>query len=135
MKETSFVDTGYWLALFNKKDNNHLHAKNSLYILMDSDIFITDFIMFETITFLNASLKNSQLTRIFVDFVYNKNNRIEILVADENIKIEALQLLLKYDDKYFSFTDCTSFIILKKYNIDNVFTFDYHFQQMGFSVL
>ncbi|WP_448572870.1 hypothetical protein [Trichothermofontia sp.] len=38
-------------------------------------------------------------------------------------------------DRYLytrSFTDCTSYVVMKQHRITEVFTFDHHFSQMGF---
>ncbi len=35
-------------------------------------------------------------------------------------------------DKLWSFTDCTSYVIMKDIDITEVFEFDHHFEQMGF---
>jgi predicted nucleic acid-binding protein len=41
-----------------------------------------------------------------------------------------------YSDKTFSFTDCTSFSLMERVEITEVFAFDDHFMQYGvFSVL
>lgn len=40
-----------------------------------------------------------------------------------------------YEDKKLSFTDCTSFAIMKKRDIEKVFSFDKDFENMGFSLL
>ena len=37
-----------------------------------------------------------------------------------------------YDDKDFSFTDCTSFVMMRRLKIVDAFTADHHFEQMGF---
>ena len=41
----------------------------------------------------------------------------------------------RWRDKDFSFTDCTSFIIMKEKRIQQVLTTDYHFAVAGFQVL
>lgn len=38
-------------------------------------------------------------------------------------------------DKSWSFTDCASYVVMKELKINTVFTFDEHFEQMGFSLL
>ncbi|MBI5054401.1 MAG: type II toxin-antitoxin system VapC family toxin, partial [Chloroflexi bacterium] len=37
-----------------------------------------------------------------------------------------------YNDKQYSFTDCTSFVVMQKRKLRDAFTFDHHFEQMGF---
>ncbi len=134
MNEKIFIDTGYWLALLNKKDLNHKNAKAVLISLKKAHKFTSDFIIFETLTFLNASLKRNDLVKIFIDFVYSKDN-IDIIEVNTDIKSAALGLMLKFDDKFFSFTDCTSFAIMNDYSIKNAYSFDNHFKQMGFKIL
>ena len=56
MKKAIFVDTVFWLALLNKKDIKHEFAKKKINILKQSKIVISDFIIFETITFFNSLL-------------------------------------------------------------------------------
>ncbi len=43
-------------------------------------------------------------------------------------------LFKKYDDKDLSFTDCTSFALMKRLKVQTAFTFDGHFQQVGFMI-
>lgn len=134
MKKVLFIDTGFWLALLNKKDVNHASAKAKINILKQSKIVISDFIIFETITFLNSSLKNHKLALFFLDFIQSLENIVTIEV-DENIKYKSLELFKIYADKHFSFTDCVSFTIMEDYNIVDAFSFDNHFKQMGFHTI
>jgi len=47
----------------------------------------------------------------------------------------AFKLFTRYNDKDFSFTDCTSFVVMQKFGIPQAFTFDKHFRQMGFQAV
>ena len=38
-------------------------------------------------------------------------------------------------DKEWSFTDCTSYVVMKQNRLTEVFTYDRHFTQMGFTRL
>ena len=49
--------------------------------------------------------------------------------------VEAWEIFKKYFDKDFSFTDCTSFAVMKIRKISEVFSFDKHFEQYGFKRL
>ena len=91
MRKAIFVDTGYWLALLNKKDSNHEIAKSKIDTLKQSKIIISNFIIFETITFLNSSLKKHTLALLFMDFIQSLEN-LEIIEVDSAIKLKALDL-------------------------------------------
>jgi predicted nucleic acid-binding protein len=41
----------------------------------------------------------------------------------------------QYEDKGFSFTDCTSFALMERLDINTVFAFDDHFVQYGTFVI
>ena len=44
---------------------------------------------------------------------------------------KAWEIFVQYEDKGFSFTDCTSFAIMERLKIDTAFVFDDHFIQYG----
>ena len=47
----------------------------------------------------------------------------------------ARSIFVRYRDKDFSFTDCTSFAVMRQLRLTEVLTLDDHFSQMGFTVL
>ncbi len=59
---------------------------------------------------------------------------IEVIYSTEQDEIEALRWIRKYADQEVSFTDCTSFAIMRRYKIRTAFTFDRHFRLAGFNV-
>lgn len=132
MRENVFVDTGFWIALFDEQDEHHREVKNNLKsILKDYNLFISEFITFETITYLNCSIKNHDLALKFLNKI-DSTNSITIFDVDNNIKSKALGIFKKYNDQYFLFIDCTSFAIMKEQAIMKYAGFDGHFQSMGF---
>ena len=54
-------------------------------------------------------------------------------VTDEE-RFKAWVLFKKYGDKELSFTDCTSFALMKKLGLQKAFAFDDHFRQIGFEL-
>jgi predicted nucleic acid-binding protein len=49
----------------------------------------------------------------------------------EDDEERAWRIFRQYDDKGFSFTDCTSFALMERLDINTVFAFDDHFIQYG----
>jgi len=132
MKEKIFIDTGFWIALFNKDDEYHQIAKkNFKSILKNYWLYSSEFIMFETITYLNCSIKNHDLALKFLDRI-ESNNFVTIFEVDIGIKNKALEIFKKYADQYFSHTDCTSFAIMQQEKFTQYAGFDDHFKSMGF---
>lgn len=131
MKEGVFIDTGFWIALFDSRDTNHVLAKKCLKpLLRNYRLYLSDFIVFETITYLNCSIGRHDLAMRFLAKI--EEPILTALVIDEIIKVQALEWFKKYSDKGLSITDCTSFVLMQQKGIRQYAGFDIHFQQMGF---
>ena len=123
-----FVDTSAWYALVDKSDRDHTSAVTSVKKLT-RPLITTNYILDETVTLIKVKLG----PRIAIDFgqkLWNQELaiRIRILEKDEQ---RAWELFSQYDDKGFSFTDCTSFAVMERMKIDTAFAFDEHFTQYG----
>lgn len=60
-------------------------------------------------------------------------NVLDIVWIDEDIADQAWNIFQRFNvDKTWSFTDCTSFAVMKNMGLTEVFAFDHHFDQMGF---
>lgn len=126
-----FVDTGAWYALVDKNDPDHKEAAS---FIRNNKIplLTTNFVFDETITLLRSRLGWS----VAMEFGQRlKDSRFVSLIAvkDEDEE-KAWEIFLKYRDKAFSYTDCTSFAVMERLKIDTAFTFDSHFQTMKFQV-
>lgn len=131
MKEQVFVDSGFWIALLDRKDQNHPIATNHLKSLMlHYRICISDFIVFETLTYLNCSIKRHDLALSFLK--KTESPGISVYIVDEPSKNKAIEWFKKYADKYLSITDCTSFVLMESHKIKLYAGFDKHFEEMGF---
>lgn len=132
MKSAVFIDTGFWIALLDARDRNHGSARAAVRPLLENRRnYLSDFIVFETITYLNCSLKRHDLAIRFLDKM--RNPLLKVLTVDEAVKSDALRWFRKYSDKHLSMTDCTSFAIMTRDGIHDYAGFDSHFRQMGFN--
>jgi predicted nucleic acid-binding protein len=58
---------------------------------------------------------------------------LTVVHISESIEGAAWEVFERFNiDKEWSFTDCTSKIVMEQRNIYEVFAFDHHFEQMGF---
>ena len=57
---------------------------------------------------------------------------LEIIHVSKEIEEESWQVFEEFNkDKMWSFTDCTSKVVMDSLRIKKVFAFDHHFDQMG----
>ena len=69
----------------------------------------------------------------FGDILMKSGVASMVSISDE-VRSAAFELFKKYDDKDLSFTDCTSFALMKRLKVQTAFTFDGHFQQVGLMI-
>jgi len=94
-------------------------------------LLTSDYIFDEALTLLRYHIGYSAARQ------FGEHFRRSSIVCEEitqEVRESAWQIFLDYDDQEFSFTDCTSFALMKKKSIQDAFTFDAHFQTMGFMV-
>ena len=130
-----FVDTSAFIALIDRDDQFHAQAKEFYRKKLKPPFkFITsNFAICETLNFLRARLP----LKYAVEFRENivSSQIIEIIHITQRVEDAAFYAMKSHKDKNYSFTDCTSFTVMKELDIATAFTFDGHFKQMGFIVV
>jgi len=131
-EEKYFVDTGAWIALHNPKDKYHLAAKSFFNELKGKFVlFITsDYIIDESITYLRMHV--SYAASVTFKNSIDDSRVVKLELITDFIRDQAWDIFLKYTDQVFSFTDCTSFALMKNLGLGKAFTFDNHFYILGF---
>ena len=129
-----FVDTSAWVALFVSEDRFHGQAAEFAQTLERKGVaLISTFDIFsETLTVIRSRSSLAQALAFGEAFLSSA-----ILLREEidsGLRREAWNLFKKYRDKPLSFTDCTSFALLRKRGIRDVFSFDADFKRLGFEV-
>ncbi len=125
-----FVDTSFLVAYYNRNDKNHDSARA---FVRDQMLWIvSDYIVDEFLTVLtvrgNKFLSIEAGEKIFSD------ESIVVLNIDSEIFEKAWQIYKKFYDKNWSFTDCSSYVLMKNLCIEECLSFDIHFRQFGFTV-
>jgi predicted nucleic acid-binding protein len=127
-----FVDTSAFIALLDPRDDCHdqaVQVEHSLSI-QAARLVTTNFVLDETYTGLRSKIQHSAILR-FRDSV-RQSRRLSVVRITEAVEDQAWEIFARYDDKDFSFTDCTSFAVIKQLGITTAFTFDEHFERFGF---
>ena len=58
---------------------------------------------------------------------------LQVEWVSEELASEAWSVFEKFNvDKQWSFTDCVSYVVMRRLGMVDVFAFDHHFNQMGF---
>jgi hypothetical protein len=125
-----FVDTGAFIALTDADDEHHKSAaafyRNAK---QEGARFVTtNFVVCETMNYLRARVS----LRVAVHFRENlqKSGFITIVTVGPSVEDQAFAIFKRYTDKDFSFTDCTSFSLMKTLKLKRAFAFDRHFEQV-----
>lgn len=127
--QSIFVDTGGWYAAIVRKDHGHKAAKQ--FLTENSFPLITsDYVMDETVTLLQSCVGHTYAVS-FLDTL-RTSQQIELIYLTPSRLAETIKLFRNRPDKGWSFTDCSSFVLMHEYQIQVSFTFDDHFQQAGF---
>ena len=128
-----FVDTSAFLASKNRRDARHAEAIRLKQRVLDrgKSLGTTDDVLDETYTIIRLRAGH----RIAVEF--GEELRASRLIRIEHVTPEVIEkawvLFKRFADKDFSFTDCTSFVVMRELGLREALAFDGHSLQAGFT--
>ncbi len=133
--EKIFVDTSGWVALFVDNDQNHKKAESIFEDIKSSKahIYTSDYVIDETIT--TILVRGNHKQSVLAGEALFTSKIIKIIHVSADYLQAAWGLYQKYKDKMFSFTDVTSFAIMKDLDIIKAFAFDREFTQAGIELM
>ena len=124
-----FLDTGYLVALVNKRDNFHNIAVETSK-KFHGPFITTQLILVELANSLCLPPQKPLAVNIIEKMQHDPLTTIVSLSSDRFEK--ALSLFKKRSDKAWGFIDCFSFIVMDGWGIKQALTFDEHFRQAGY---
>jgi predicted nucleic acid-binding protein len=130
-----FVDTAGWMACADAADPAHTRCRTARDRALEAGqaLVTTDFVVDETLTLLRVRLGLRAAEMWWQQIDGSSRLRWERIDSDRFEK--ARQMFFRYRDKDFSFTDCTSFVIMRDALLTHVLTTDSHVRHAGFHVL
>ena len=123
-----FVDTGAWFAYFVRRDADHAAAVEWMQANRQP-LLTTDFILDELLTLLKLRESYTVAVAAGDALLYKAVTRVE-RVSEEDF-LQAWDVFRRYRDKEWSFTDCTSKVVMERLGHTHAFAFDSHFAQFG----
>jgi len=123
-----FVDTGAWFAYFVRRDPDHNSARNWV-SANESPLVTSDYILDELFTLLK--IRESHVVAVAAGKVLTEDKICRVIKVSFEDFSHAWAIFVQFSDKGWSFTDCTSKVIMERLNISTAFSFDEHFEQFG----
>jgi predicted nucleic acid-binding protein len=139
-RRVALVDSSAILALLDGNDgslaskllySHHNEAIKALDYLLRNGyrLFMTNFILAEAHALILSNLGHHIARRGLSEPPFAI---VRVEVEDEE---EAVNLILRFQDKEYSLTDAISFVIMEHLNVSEAFAYDRHFQQYGFQLI
>jgi len=127
-----FADSGYWIALVDPKDDLHSAAARLSAENERRRIFTTDLVLAEVLN--NFSKHGPRFRQAAAKLVgrLRRNQNVTFITDTPALFDKTLERYLSRLDKGWSFTDCTSFIVMEEHGLTEALAHDLHFEQAGF---
>jgi predicted nucleic acid-binding protein len=126
-----FADTTALASLLIPADTNHKKAVSWIEQNAHQQVITTDYIIDELYTLILVRSRSKRWTVNAVNRFLGANWISELIFVTREDFFQAEQVFLAYQDKGWSFTDCTCKIVIDRLGIPEAFTFDEHFSQFG----
>ena len=134
-KNKIFVDTGAWFAIADESDQYHNQAVGIYPGLFKDNCHLTttNLVIAETHILIRRTMGHQPA----MTFLRNigASPRVGKIYSDQTLEQDAQNILGKYQDQDFSYTDAVSFATMKQHGIDRAFSFDQHFITAGFAII
>jgi predicted nucleic acid-binding protein len=129
-----FVDTGAFVARYIRHDAEHRRAKRAWAEIdrSGSRCLTSSFVLDETFTLLGRRASYAFAADRARALLGSK--ALTVLRPDADDEFKAVELFAKFADQRVSFTDCVSFVLMRRHRLERAFTFDRHFVAAGFEV-
>lgn len=122
------TDSGAWFASVVPWDANHAAA--AAWLKQNREPLVTtDYLIDETLTLLRVRRESARAAALGEQLFGGRLATVYFL-TESDVR-EAWRIFHDYADKDWSFTDCTSKVVLAKLGLSKAFSFDRHFRQFG----
>lgn len=132
------MDTSFLVARFSARDRNHGRARAFLEAQGSAAdpprLVLSDYVFDETVTTLRFRSRRHDVA-VRAGAAMRDSRILSRLEADRAAFDAAWELFRDRPDKAWSFTDCTSFVLMERLGIRKALAFDRNFLEAGFAAL
>ena len=130
--ERLFVDTSAWYALANAKAPRHKDVREALAGWEDR-LVTTDYVFDELVTLVRRRVGHAPA--VAMGEALREGDTCLLLTVEPGDLEQAWAQFSKEKDQAFSFTDCTSFAVMRRLKLATAAALDEDFSRAGFTVL
>jgi predicted nucleic acid-binding protein len=131
----AFVDTLYFVALFNPKDQWHGRAIDASKLVAETKLITTEDVLVELLNFFSEYGEKARRGAVAQAEGILSAANIEVTPQSHDAFMAGLTLYRARPDKGYSLTDCISMHTMRERGVTEILTHDDHFRQEGFTVL
>lgn len=127
-----FADSYYYLAIVSDHDAGHERAVEFARAY-HGRVVTTDWVLLEVADALSAP----QRRQVFLELIESlrSDGMVIVIEASRELFDVGLRLFADRQDKAWSLTDCTSFVVMQQFGLGEPLTADHHFEQAGYIAL
>ena len=131
-----FVDSDAFVALAVKNDANHEKAFPLLHLLQEKQVifFTSNYVFSESITVISQRESHAAAVT-FIENMQLPDSPFQIKRVDEALEEEAILRFKVQTSKNTSYVDCTNISLMKKLDLDAIFSFDKVYRKSGFPLV
>ena len=130
-----FVDTFYWVALSDPRDQWHARVLAFSRSLSDYHLYTVDEVLAEYLTFYSASRPHVRADAVQTVRDILRDPHITVMPQSHASFLDAFALYASRLDKQYSLTDCVAMQAMRREGLTDVLTNDHHFTQEGLHIL
>lgn len=127
-----FVDTGYLIAVTNRRDSLHPHALR-LAASVAGPFVTTELVLVELFDAFSGTAFRNQALRVLQHI--RESGAYEIIPTTADLFQRGVERFAARPDKEWGLTDCISFVVMEQRGISEALAADRHFTQAGFRAL
>ena len=128
----AFADTAFFVALVSPKDE--VHSAVARWVQENNrPIVTTGFILAELGNFLSHGQGRARFVQLWQ--MVRDGGAVTLHPSSDELLAAGFAVFRDRQDKEWSITDCTSFVLMQQLRLEDALTTDHHFEQAGFKAL